>query len=316
MIRDPKVLGLQPLGRIEQQDHHFGKIHRVASIGDRQLLQLVIDLGTLAHAGGVDQPDRAVGLDAIELFFLGQLVIMPDPVDRDAVAGNARFRTGDHPVFVQHLVDQGRLACIRTSDNGQFQRRGFVGRIIRLRRLEILDIGSDRLEQVGHALAMFRTERNRIAKTERIAFQDPGFRCSALGLVDQQNHRRLRAAEPAGNFLVERREPGATVDHEDRELCSGDRHFGLLAHPSGQALGIFIFIARGVDDVELETQKIGSALAAVTRDPGHVVDERQLLANQSVEQRRFADIGSTYDCNIGQHKAGPCPLVLILSGTR
>ena len=288
----------------------------MAGIGYGELFQLVIDLGALAHAGGIDQADPAVGIDAVELFFLGQCIIMPDPVDGDAVAGNARFRTGNQPVLVQHLVDQGRLAGIGAPDNGQFQRRGFVGRFVRSRCLEIFDIGLDRLEQVGHAVAMFRAERNRIAKTQGVAFQNAGVRRLAFCLVDQQYHRRLRAAQPAGNFLVQRRQPGAAVDHENRQLCARDGQLRLLAHPSGQAFRIFIFIARRVDDVKFQAQQIGRALAAVAGDAGHVVDERQLLANQTVEQRRFADIGSTYDCNIGQHKAGPCPLVLILSGTR
>ena len=91
-------------------------------IGNRQLFQLVIDLGPLAHTGGVNQADLAIGRDAVELFLLGQRVVVPDPVHRDTVPRDTRFRTGDQPVFTQHLVDQCRLARIGTTDNGQFQR--------------------------------------------------------------------------------------------------------------------------------------------------------------------------------------------------
>ena len=156
---------------------------------------------------------------------------------------------------------------------------------------------------------MFRAERNGIAKAKRIAFQYPGFRRLALGLVDQQHDRRSGTSEPAGDFFVKRRETGTTIDHEYRQLRSRNRHFRLLAHPSGQALGVLVLITGRIDDVELETQQIGSALPPVARNPGRVVDQRQLLANQTVEQRGFADIWSTYDCNFGQHCASPVLLI-------
>ena len=37
------------------------------------------------------------------------------------------------------------------------------------------------------------------------------------------------------------------------------------------------------------------ALAAVARDAGLVIDQRKLLPDQAVEQRRFADIGPADD---------------------
>ena len=77
IVGDLQVLHLEPARGVEQQHDDFGEIDRAAGIGDRQLLELVLDLGLLAHAGGVDQPHRP------------RLPVrrLPFPVDGDANRG-------------------------------------------------------------------------------------------------------------------------------------------------------------------------------------------------------------------------------------
>ena len=61
-----------------------------------------------------------------------------------------------------------------------------------------------------------------------------------------------------------------------------------------------IFITGGIDDPEIEPEQVRVALSPVTGDAGQVIDQRQLLADQAVEQRRFADIGSADDRDDGK----------------
>ena len=49
-VGDAQILRLEPARRVEQQHDDFGEIDRVERVGDRQLLQLVLHLGALAHA--------------------------------------------------------------------------------------------------------------------------------------------------------------------------------------------------------------------------------------------------------------------------
>ena len=69
LVGDAQVLRLKPARRVEQQHHDLGVIDRAAAVGRRQLLQLVLDLGALPQAGGIDQPHRPA---------------VPLPVERDA----------------------------------------------------------------------------------------------------------------------------------------------------------------------------------------------------------------------------------------
>jgi hypothetical protein len=45
-----EVLHLEPAGGVEQQHHDLGEIDRAAGVEYGHLLELVVDLGLLAHA--------------------------------------------------------------------------------------------------------------------------------------------------------------------------------------------------------------------------------------------------------------------------
>ena len=59
--------------------------------------------------------------------------------------------------------------------------------------------------------------------------------------------------------------------------------------------------SRRVDHGETEIAEPGFALAPVAGDAWRVVDQRQLLSDQTVEQRRFPDIGSADNGNRKGH---------------
>ena len=90
LIGNAQILGLQPSCRIQQQDHHLGHVDRPTRVGGGQFLQLVFNLGPFAQSRRIDKPHR---------------LAFPLPVQADAVAGDAGFGTGDHPLFAEHLVD-------------------------------------------------------------------------------------------------------------------------------------------------------------------------------------------------------------------
>src|SRR3982750_24340 len=82
-------------------------------------------------------------------------------------------------------------------------------------------------------------------------------------------------------------------------LC--DRGLRLLLHAGGQRpLGALIE-AGGVDDREVEIAEPGLALAAIAGDARQVIDKRELLPDQAVEQRRLADIGPADNGNLKGH---------------
>jgi hypothetical protein len=92
-------------------------------------------------------------------------------------------------------------------------------------------------------------------------------------------------------MLIERRDAGAGIDHEQDNIGLGDCGIGLGAHTAGQGLVCGILQPGGIDDIDAQIADPRLTLAAVAGNAGPVVDQRQPAADQTVEQRRFADIG-------------------------
>ena len=92
---------------------------------------------------------------------------------------------------------------------------------------------------------------------------------------------------------------GARVDHEQHGVAIVQRRLGLRAHAAGQRGRVALLQARGVDNGEVEVAEARLALAPVARDAGLVVDQRELAADEPVEQRRLADVGPADDGDFG-----------------
>ena len=288
MVGNFQVLDFQTFGRVQKQYDDLGKIDGVSRIGHRQLFKLVLHLGALAHPCRIDQAHAPFGQHRGDIaFFIGLALfrawVVPDPVHRNTVAGNPRLRAGNQTVLAQNLVNERRFACVRAANNGhlQYRVRCFgVGHF----KCTAVDMRQQRLEQVGHAFAMFAADRNRVAKAKRVAFQYAVIALLALGLVHGQHDRGRAAAQPTGDFFIERGDADTAIDQEQRNLRAGNRSLGLHPHPAGQGIGIFILITCGIDNGEFKIEQATFALTPVAGDARRVVDKRQLFANQTVEQ--------------------------------
>ena len=170
-------------------------------------------------------------------------------------------------------------------------------------------MGQQRLEQVGQTLAMFGGKGDGFAQAKAKRFHHAALRRLALGLVGHQHHRRVAFAQPAGDLLVQRGDAGACIDQEQSDVAILDSRLGLQAHAARQRLRVLILIAGGVDDGEVQAQQMRLPLAPVAGHAGLVVHQRQLLADQPVEQGGLAHIGASDDRYRGQH--GPIPSTII-----
>jgi hypothetical protein len=59
----------------------------------------------------------------------------------------------------------------------------------------------------------------------------------------------------------------------------------LRPHPARQALRIILFKSGGIDNQEIKAQQVGLTLSTVSRYARAVVDQRQTLSNEPIEQR-------------------------------
>src|SRR5690606_26482607 len=103
--------------------------------------------------------------------------------------------------------------------------------------------------------------------------------------------RRVFAAQPARDVFVERGDARTRIEQEQRRLGLADRLFGPHADPAWPPRRALILEPRRVDEPELEPGQLPIAPTPRTRHPRRVTEEREALADQPVQQRRFADIG-------------------------
>jgi hypothetical protein len=142
-----------------------------------------------------------------------------------------------------------------------------------------------------------------IAEAERKGLHRAGIAVLALALVGDQQHRLVGFAGKIGEGAIGGREAGAGIDHEEQRIGLGDRGLRLFLHPCGErALGPLVE-AGSVDDDEFEIAEPRLALAAIAGHAWQVIDERELLSDQAVEQRRLADIGPADDGDCEGHQS-------------
>ena len=274
-VDDGQVLLLERDRGVEEHHHHLGEAHGAQAIGDRELLQLVVDAGAAAHAGGVVQLDPTAA---------------PFPVEGDRIAGDAGLGPDEQAVLAEHAVDERRLAGIRPPDDGNAQGAPLGAALLVLRvGIGLRECGLQGLVQLAQALAVLRGERDRIAEPQREGLVGAGDG-AALRLVGDEDDGHARAPHQLGEGLVGRQHAGAGVDHEQHHVGGEDRRLGLHAHAAGQRVVVGLLQSRRVDDAEGETAELHVALAPVARDAGPVVDEGELAPDEPVEQGRLADV--------------------------
>jgi len=158
----------------------------------------------------------------------------------------------------------------------------------------------DGLAQLANAESVLGGDRQRLAKTERIGLVDPGLGRATLAFIRRQNDRLARAAHEIGEDLVGAHHPRPRVDQEHHEIGLGDGGFRLLAHARREPL-IPGLVACGIDEGDGAGSERCFCLAPVARQTRLIVDERQPLAGQPVEQGGLADIRPSDDGDGERH---------------
>ena len=166
----------------------------------------------------------------------------------------------------------------------------------------------DDLRHLADAETMLGRDRQRLAETERIGFVQTGLRRAALAFIRGEDHWLAGAAHQLGEDLIGRNHPRPRIDHEQNEIGLGDGRFSLLAHARRQPL-VPGLQSRGIDEGDGAGPEFGLGLAPIARQARLIVDQRELLADELVEQGGLADIRPSDDGDGEAH--WPCnPIAL------
>jgi hypothetical protein len=148
-------------------------------------------------------------------------------------------------------------------------------------------------------------DRDRVAKPKRKRLCRTRLALSAFALVGDQHHRLAGLAHEVREGAILRRQARARIDDEHQRIGRLNRHRGLFAHARGERSLGAVIEPRGVNHGEAEIAQACVAFAPVARDARLVIDQRQLLANKAIEQRRLADVRASDQCNREGHISTP-----------
>ncbi|MNQ82424.1 hypothetical protein D3C85_974740 [compost metagenome] len=142
---------------------------------------------------------------------------------------------------------------------------------------------------------MLGRDGDRLAEAQGVGFADAAAALAAFGLVGQQDDRLVHLAQAFGEDAVQRRHALAGVHHEHDHFGVVERGLGLLAHTRFQAVVGDVFVAGRVDQRQIHVADIAVGIATVTGHARAIIDKRQTLADESVEQCRLAHVGPADD---------------------
>ena len=96
-------MALDATCRIQHQYADVGVLDRPNGANDRVVLQILIDLATLTYPCGVDEVEVHAEL---RIMRVDRVTCRPSDVGDDVT------------LFADERIDEGRLPCVRTSDDG------------------------------------------------------------------------------------------------------------------------------------------------------------------------------------------------------
>jgi hypothetical protein len=232
---------------IDHEDHDVRALDRLQRLHHRKLLHRLEHLAALAYSRGVDER-----------------VALPVPVelDLDRVARGARLVEGDDALLADEAVHERGLADVRAADDGHARMVGF--------ELFVAFFGKflERiLDELAHAFAVLRRDRDRIAHRELVEFRRDDGLVHALGLVDDEEGGRGRLAQGLGDALVLRREAARAVDDEEDHVGFRNRLACLARHLGEDAVLRDRLEAARVDDDERLRPEPPLPVMTVPREP-------------------------------------------------
>ncbi|MNZ46911.1 hypothetical protein D3C78_646080 [compost metagenome] len=284
---------------IHDEDDHVGILDRLQGFDHGELFDFFVDLAALAHPGGVDQ---------------GVLLFVTLEGNVDTVAGGAGLVVDDDPLFTEHAVDQGRLADVGTTDDGDLDAIFLARTRNTYRFLALGDVGIDLfyivarevaehgLQQVVDATALSTGDADGVAHAQRRELGDGNLRIDVVDLVGDQERALVALAQVLGNHLVGGGQAGAGVNQEQDHIGFFDGQQRLLGHFFVHAV-LVTGNTTGVDQDVRTALPARFTVLAVSGQPGQVADDSVAGPGQAVEHGGFTDVRSAHQGDYGNHAA-------------
>ena len=280
-IGDPDVLLLERRLRIDEDDHDFGKTDGVEGVGDRELLELLLDTRTAAQAGGIVDA-HSPPCQSRSTAMASRVMPASGPVTSRS-SPSSRLINVDLPVL-------GRPTMAMRIGSRGFSRRGLlVGPHQPLGRLR--KCCAKRVVKIRQSFPMLRADRHRIAQSERVAFERARFAGAAFALVGDQNRRLAGFAHKIRESPIGRGRARTRIDQKQDRVRLRHCRRGLRLHLSCKTFGSRTLETGRVDHPKRKIAEPSLALPPIARDARLVIDQRQPRPDQRLNSVDLPTLG-------------------------
>ena len=138
-----------------------------------------------------------------------------------------------------------------------------------------------------------------LAEPELVELRGLRLAAPRVRLVRDEDDRLAAATEQVGHVVLDRQDAAQRVDDEEDHIGLCDRGLGLATHRRLDLPGLWIIKAAGVDERELAPAPVRGRVDAIAGRARDVFDDRDALADESIEQGGLSDVWTSDDRDHG-----------------
>ena len=231
---DVEVLALDTAGGVEHKDTDVGVLDSADGANDRVVLEVFVDLATLADTSGIDEVEVHTELRVVRV---------------DRVARGACYVGDDVALLTDEGIDERRLTRVGSADDSD------TWSIESL--IDVFAFGEvlrDGIEEVTRTATADCGDRHRITEPEAVELSRLIVLGEVVRLVRYEEDGLLRAAELGSDLIIKVGDAALDVDDEEDDIgfLHGDLY--LLVDLAFEDIFATYYPTAGVDDGELAVE--------------------------------------------------------------
>lgn len=231
---DIKVLALNTAGGVEHKDTYVGVLDSADGANDRVVLEIFVDLATLADTSGIDEIEVHAELRVVRV---------------DRVTRGACYVRDDVALLTDEGIDERRLTRIGSADDSD---TWSIKSLIDVFAFgEVLRYG---IEEVTRTTTADSGDRHRITEAEAVELSCLVVLGKVVRLVCYEEDGLLRAAKLGSDLIIEVGDAALNVDDEEDDIGFLHSDLHLLVDLAFEDIFATYYPTAGVDDGELAVE--------------------------------------------------------------
>ena len=211
----------------------------------------------------------------------------------DGIPGGASYIRYYNPVLTQECISQGRLAHVRTTNQGHMDSILFIN--LSSYRREVLHYIIQKVSQVHKVLS---GNPNRIPNAQIVKLPNVGFLVDRVNLIDNQNDRLTGCAKDISNLFISWDNTLLAIYYKENYICFFNGQLRLKTHHFRDDMTLFVNKLNPpcINHCKLAIEPFCIKIDTVTGYAWNILYDGNPFIYNGIKQGRLAHIRSAYNC--------------------